>query len=60
MDSDDLEPRALTPRPLALDQMGLEELRSYLAELEQEARRVQEMIESKTRYRGEVEGLFKI
>lgn len=60
MDADDLAPRTPKPRPVALDQMGVEELRNYLAELEQETQRVREMIETKTRYRGEVEGLFRI
>lgn len=60
MDREDLEPRAAIPRPVALDQLGVEELKSYLAELEQEAQRVREMIETKTRYKGEIEGLFKI
>ena len=44
MDREDLEPRAATSRPLVLDQMGVEELRSYLAELEQEVQRFLEMI----------------
>ncbi len=60
MDSDDLEPRAAVARPPLLDQMGVEELKVYLAELEQEAERVREMIETKTKYKGAVEGLFKI
>lgn len=60
MDRDDLEPRAAKPKPRDLDLMGVEELKDYLAELEQEAERVRAKIDDKTDYRGKVENLFKI
>jgi len=59
MTIDDLEPRKQQPKPRDLDLLGVEELRDYLAELEAEAERVKAKIQSKTSYRGAVEGLFK-
>jgi len=59
MDSDDLEPRRPRPRPLDLDLLGIEELESYLQELEEEAARVREKIAAKSRYRNKLDGLFK-
>ena len=59
MDSDDLEPRRPRPRPLDLDLLGIEELESYLQELEEEAARVREKIAAKSSYRSSLDGLFK-
>ncbi len=59
MDPEELEPRKAITKPIDLDNLGVEELRDYLAELETEAERVRAKIASKTDYRGAAESFFK-
>ena len=59
MDPEELEPRKAIAKPVDLDNLGVEELRDYLAELETEAERVRAKIASKTDYRGAAESFFK-
>jgi uncharacterized small protein (DUF1192 family) len=59
MDPEDLEPRKAIVKPKDLDLMGVEELKDYLAELEEEAGRVKAKIAAKTDYRSSAEALFK-
>jgi uncharacterized small protein (DUF1192 family) len=59
MDSDDLEPRKPITKPIDLDALGVEELKDYLTELEEEAGRVRAKITQKTDYRGAAASLFK-
>lgn len=59
MDIEDLEPRQPSPKPRDLEAMGVEELESYLAELEAEAERVRAAIESKRSYLSNAQGFFK-
>ncbi len=59
MELEDLEPRKQTPKPKDLEVMGIEELESYLAELETEAERVREKIAAKQAYLKGAAGLFK-
>ncbi len=59
MDEDDLEPRREAPKQRNLEPMSIEELKAYIAELEAEIARVQAHLESKEKYRGGIETLFK-
>lgn len=59
MDIEDLEPRKAKPKPKDLDLMGVEELEEYLAELKEEAERVEAKIAAKKAYKAGAEGLFK-
>ena len=59
MEPEDLEPRAVRPKPKDLDMMGVEELEEYLAELEAEALRVREKIKAKRDYKSGAAALFK-
>ena len=59
MEPEDLEPRAVRPKPKDLDMMGVEELEEYLAELEAEALRVKEKIKAKRDYKSGAAALFK-
>lgn len=59
MDIEDLEPRKAKPKPRDLDLMGVEELEEYLAELKEEAARVEAKIAAKKSYKAGAEGLFK-
>ena len=59
MDIEDLEPRKVKPKSKDLDLMGVEELETYLAELKEEAERVEAKIAAKQAYKAGVEGLFK-
>ncbi len=59
MDPEEFEPRKAIAKPVDLDNLGVEELRDYLAELETEADRVRAKIASKTDYRGAAESFFK-
>ena len=61
MDLEDLEPRKKATKPKDLEAMGVEELESYLAELETEAVRVKAAIGgkiSKSRRDGSEWGLW--
>lgn len=59
MDEDDLQPRKRLAEPPKLEDMSVEELESYLEELEAEMRRVKETVEAKRAYISGAEGLFK-
>ena len=59
MDLDDLEPRKQKPKPKDLDELGVEELEDYLAELEAEIARVKDKIATKKSYKSGVDSLFK-
>lgn len=59
MDPEDLEPQRPRPQPKNLDDMGVQELEAYVAELEAEVARVRAKIKAKQDYRSGVEGLFK-
>ena len=47
------------PKPKDLTQMGIEELRDYIAELEAEIARVQEVIAAKQSHGADAERFFK-
>ena len=59
MDLDDLEPLSKKPKPKDLDNLGVDELEDYLAELETEMTRVREKLAAKKAYLSGAEGLFK-
>jgi uncharacterized small protein (DUF1192 family) len=59
MDLDDLEPLSKKPKPKDLDNLGVDELEDYLAELETEMARVREKLAAKKAYLSGAEGLFK-
>ncbi len=61
MDIEDLEPRKAQaePIPRKLDDMGIDELEEYLAELNAEVDRVRVEIEGKKSYMAGAEALFK-
>lgn len=61
MDIEELEPSKAQaePMPRKLDDMGIDELEEYLAELNAEAERVGAEIESKKSYMEGAEALFK-
>ncbi len=59
MDLEDLEPRKKATKPKDLEAMGVEELDSYLAELETEAVRVKAAIEGKKSYLTGAKSFFK-
>jgi uncharacterized small protein (DUF1192 family) len=59
MDLDDLEPLSKKPKPKDLDNLGVDELEDYLAELGAEMARVREKLAAKKAYLSGAEGLFK-
>ncbi|MEE8189506.1 MAG: DUF1192 domain-containing protein [Kiloniellales bacterium] len=59
MDIDDLEPRSKKPQPKKLDEMAIDELGEYLAELEAEAERVRAEIAGKKDYLEGAQSFFK-
>ena len=59
MDIDDLEPRKGKPQLKNLEPMGLDELREYIARLEDEITRTQIEIDRKEKHRQGLDGLFK-
>ena len=59
MDEEDLAPQKAPAKLRALDDLSIEELEEYIAELEAEIRRVRADIEKKQRHREGVEGIFK-
>ncbi len=59
MDPDDLEPRKKTVEPKNLEPMSVEELQSYIAELEAEIRRARSAITGKEGWRAGAEALFR-
>jgi uncharacterized small protein (DUF1192 family) len=59
MDLEDLEPLSKKAKPKDLDNLGVEELEDYLAELEAEMARVREKLASKKAYLSGAADLFK-
>lgn len=59
MDLDDLEPQKQKPKPKDLEDLGVEELEDYLAELEAEVLRVKDKITAKKSYKSGVDSLFQ-
>jgi uncharacterized small protein (DUF1192 family) len=59
MDADDLEPRQRPKQRRDLTPMSVDELETYIADMEAEIARVREAIEAKKRHRAGIEGLFK-
>jgi uncharacterized small protein (DUF1192 family) len=59
MDDSDLEPRLKPAQPKDLTLMGIEELETYIAELEAEIARVRTEITGKLGQRRGAEALFK-
>lgn len=59
MDTDDLEPQQKKPEPKNLDEMSIEALGEYIAELEAEIARVREVIAAKEDARSGAETVFK-
>ena len=59
MDTDDLEPEQKKPEPKNLEEMSIEALEEYIAELEAEIARVREVIAGKEVARSGAEQFFK-
>ena len=59
MDPEELEPRKKVAIPPDLDRMSIEELKDYIAAMEEEILRVREAIVAKRKQRGGAESLFK-
>jgi len=59
MDESDLEPRRKPAQPKDLTLLGIEELETYVAELEAEIARVRVEIAAKLRQRRGAEALFR-
>lgn len=56
---DDLEPILVVPDKPALDEMSIDALNEYIAELEAEIVRVRSAIDLKVTARGDAESVFK-
>jgi uncharacterized small protein (DUF1192 family) len=56
---DELDPPRPVVKPLDLQQMSIGELRDYIASLEAEIVRAQDMIAKKEAHKSGIEGLFK-
>tara|TARA_B100000315_G_scaffold132608_1_gene122104 strand:- start:313 stop:495 length:183 start_codon:yes stop_codon:yes gene_type:complete len=59
MDTDDLEPKKKKPEPKNLEEMSIEALGEYIAELEAEIARVRETIAGKEEARSGADQFFK-
>lgn len=60
MDTDDLEPpKKARIEPPILEELSIEELTDYIAELEAMAARARDMIKSKQAARGSADSVFK-
>ncbi|MDR3438005.1 DUF1192 domain-containing protein [Telmatospirillum sp.] len=59
MDTDDLEPRRKTPERRNLEPLSIEELHTYIGELEAEIVRVKTTINTKKGIRNGAESLFR-
>ncbi len=59
MDTDDLEPKKKKPAPKNLEEMSIEALQEYIAEMEAEIARVRETIAGKEDARTGAEQFFK-
>ena len=60
MDTDDLNPRPVPERPADLGAMSIEALEEYVAGLELEIRRAEDVIESKKAARDSADAAFRI
>jgi uncharacterized small protein (DUF1192 family) len=59
MEPEDLEPKKQKPPPRNLDEMSIEALNEYIAELEAEIERVRESIAAKEKARAGAEQVFR-
>ncbi len=59
MDIEDLEPRKAIEKPKDLELLGVDELETYLAELEAEAELVRAKIKAKKAYLSGADAFFK-
>ena len=59
MDADDLEPRKEKPKPKNLDEMSIEALQEYIAELESEIVRARESIAAKQSAQAAADSFFR-
>lgn len=59
MDADDLEPRPKKPAPRNLDELSIEALKDYIADLEAEIARARAAIGTKQSARHGAESFFK-
>ena len=59
MDTDDLQPKKKKPAPKNLEEMSIEALQEYIAEMEAEIARVREAIDGKENARTGAEQFFK-
>jgi len=59
MDAEDLEPKKRKPAPKNLDELSIEALHDYIAELEAEIERVRQSISEKEKARVGAEGIFR-
>ncbi|MCE2510242.1 MAG: DUF1192 family protein [Alphaproteobacteria bacterium] len=58
-EDEDLVPKTAKPKPKNLEPMGVEELKAYVAELEEEIARAQQAIAAKQRVSSDAERFFK-
>ncbi|CAA6606054.1 conserved hypothetical protein [Rhodospirillaceae bacterium LM-1] len=59
MNIDELEPRKPIAKPSDLGALSVEELKTYIQELEGEIERAKSAIEAKTKHRAGADALFK-
>ena len=59
LDADDLEPHKPKQAPLDLEKMSVEELKNYVADMEQEIARALASIDAKQTHRSSAEDVFK-
>ena len=59
MDLEDLEPRKQKPVKKNLDEMSIEALHEYIAEMEEEIARVRAAIENKEKARNSADSFFR-
>lgn len=59
MEPEDLEPKKQKPAPKNLDELSIEALREYIAELEAEIERVRQSIGAKEKARAGAEQVFR-
>ena len=59
MDTDDLEPVQKKPKPRNLEEMSIEALEEYIADLESEIARAREMIAGKRVAQSDADSVFR-
>lgn len=59
MDTDDLEPKKQKPKPKNLEEMSIEALKEYIADLESEIARVRESIAAKQAAQADADSFFR-